>query len=612
MNDKKTYLFLLTISPVQSFIAQARKTQDLYTGSKILTELTKIGIETIGRNNIVFPFSKYANDADWKAIKSLPNRFVAELSGTENEINQLGINAEKSIRDEFRSISQKALSNAGIKSFLAYEQQIEQHLEIYWAAIELSNDYKATYAKLEQLIGSLKNIRQFSQYSYDGIGEKGRKCSIDGERNAIIYRSNVKTDGSKSKPFALHSEAKETTHKLEEGEALSAVSYTKRAYKEGGFPSTSSIALMHVHNVMKDPKVAGLCYTLIKETNDQLFYKENIESKKYLEKAIREANGKSNLSPNSIIDCHKSFWEIADKQGFAGSSKHKYFAVLTFDGDSMGKWLGGENVDGDLKAFHNDFSKALSDFAKTASSIIKKDVKGHTVYAGGDDYLGFVNINHLFDVLAELQVAYKKEVSDSLLKYRKDDKEITFSAGICIAHYKEPLRLVLQEAHSMMDKAKDAHDDKNCFGISVIKGSGETLETVWKNDVIDTLKEITIGLIDKEYKEDKNKKIYFSDKYIKVLETEFERLANEQNKLDNNDLLKAELHRTLKRAVNNGEKKEKEAAVKAMEIAILKLYAANTAINEDMTNFFSALNFCRFMQRELCKKTFFELKSNDK
>ena len=190
MSNNKTYLFLLTIGPVQVFIAQARKTVDLYAGSKILTELTKTGIEYIGRHNIVFPYAKYEIKDEWEEVNSLPNRFVAKLSGIESDINQLGKDTEGAIRAKFKSISEKALKNAGIKTFPAFEQQIEQHLDIYWAAIELGTDYKETYEKLEQAIGSLKNMRQFQQYTYDGIGEKGRKCSIDGVRNAIIHVEN--------------------------------------------------------------------------------------------------------------------------------------------------------------------------------------------------------------------------------------------------------------------------------------------------------------------------------------------------------------------------------------------------------------------------------------
>lgn len=607
MSNNKTYLFLLTIGPVQAFIAQARKTVDLYAGSKILTELTKTGIEYIGKHNIVFPYAKYEIKKDWEEVESLPNRFVARLLGTESEINQLGVNAENAIRAKFKSISENALKNAGIPTFPAFEQQIEQHLDIYWAAIELGTDYKKTYEKLEQVMGSLKNMRQFQQYTYDSIGEKGRKCSIDGERNAIIYRENPE----KKKPFALSSQAKPTNYKfdegedfnfkLDEGEALSAVSYTKRAYQVKYFPSTASIALMHVHHILKNDGLAKVCYGLLKRTNDQLFFKENIEREDYLKQVIREANGNSPLTPTSIRNCHKNYWDIAKEKGFKSSDKHKYYAVLTFDGDSMGKWLGGANVNGSLEAFHEDFSKYLSAFAKKADEIVKREVKGYTVYAGGDDYLGFVNINHLFGVLQELQEAYKTEVSNPLATYRKDDKEITFSAGICIAHYKEPLRLVLQQAHAMMDKAKDIDDNKNCFGISVIKGSGENLETVWKNEHIGLLKEITEGLMERE--KDNKELPYFSDKYIKVLETEFQKLVNEKNQLDKRELLVAEIKRTLTRAVNKGTKDEKQKAVQSTSITLVNLLNANS----DLPNFFSALNFCRFMQRELCPKTFFNL-----
>jgi CRISPR-associated protein Cmr2 len=597
MSNQNTYLLLLTIGPVQSFIAQARKTVDLFAGSRILTELTKVGIEQVGENNIIFPCT---SQADWKKVNSLPNRFVAELIGTAEEIEQLGIAAENAIRIKFKAISEKALDKAGLQNFPAYEQQIEQHLEIFWSAIPFAEDYKTTYQRLEQVIGSLKNVRNFSQYTYNGLGEIGRKCSIDGERNAIIFRENVKDDGIKTKPFALCRDAQSTHYKLEEGEAISAVSYIKRAYEsKQEFPSTSTVALMHVGLVMKEDKDGNESYEKISNWNDQLFFKENVDSNKFIQKVLRESNIPDSKEAD-IKNTHKRFWKLAEEKGFSGSTNNKYYAVLTFDGDSMGKWLGGDFVVGDLKQFHKDFSIRLSEFAKLANDIIKKSHKGDTIYAGGDDYLGFLNINYLFDVLTDLQVEYKKAVSDPLLPYRKDGKEITFSAGICIAHYKEPLRLVLQEAHKMMDKAKESQDDKNSFGISVIKGSGETLETIWKNNNIDSLRKITLGLIDKE------KRTYFSDKYINVLQTEFKRLANAQNSLDNDELLKIELKRTLKRAVNNGEKAQKEEAVKKINNTVWGLYEANKQINGDIDNFFSALNFCRFMQRELCKRTLFE------
>ena len=63
MKNKK-YLFIFTIGPVQSFIAQARKTQDLYAGSQLLSDLIRYAVETArqksaeGEFELIFPFLK--------------------------------------------------------------------------------------------------------------------------------------------------------------------------------------------------------------------------------------------------------------------------------------------------------------------------------------------------------------------------------------------------------------------------------------------------------------------------------------------------------------------------------------------------------------------------
>ncbi|MFQ3646977.1 MAG: type III-B CRISPR-associated protein Cas10/Cmr2, partial [Anaerolinea sp.] len=40
-----THLYLFQIGPVQAFIAQARRTQDLLVGSRILSDLASAGIK---------------------------------------------------------------------------------------------------------------------------------------------------------------------------------------------------------------------------------------------------------------------------------------------------------------------------------------------------------------------------------------------------------------------------------------------------------------------------------------------------------------------------------------------------------------------------------------
>ena len=58
MSYQKQYLFLFNIGPVQSFISQARKTQDLYAGSRILGELIFAASEVAEKNDAEFIFPK--------------------------------------------------------------------------------------------------------------------------------------------------------------------------------------------------------------------------------------------------------------------------------------------------------------------------------------------------------------------------------------------------------------------------------------------------------------------------------------------------------------------------------------------------------------------------
>lgn len=142
-----------------------------------------------------------------------------------------------------------------------------------------------------------------------------------------------------------------------------------------------------------------------------------------------------------------------------------------FDGDSMGEWLTKARNPQE----HNKFSEPLIKFASEAKKYID-DGKGKTVYAGGDDFLGFINLECLLDVMIWLRNNFASMVANHI-PFKNGTKRFTFSAGVCIAHYKEPLVFVLNKTRAMENKAKDWHKDKNSFAISVIKGLKWRAET---------------------------------------------------------------------------------------------------------------------------------------
>lgn len=104
-NEQNNSLFLFAIGPVQAFISQARKTQDLFIGSFILSYLTFKAIEKLvekyGPTNVIYPdlygqplmdfylenqkIEVKNSSANCITQPTIPNRFVAIIPETEEK-----------------------------------------------------------------------------------------------------------------------------------------------------------------------------------------------------------------------------------------------------------------------------------------------------------------------------------------------------------------------------------------------------------------------------------------------------------------------------------------------------------------------------------------------
>ncbi|MEM3063202.1 MAG: type III-B CRISPR-associated protein Cas10/Cmr2, partial [Nitrososphaerota archaeon] len=244
-------LLLFTIGPVQSFISQARKTIDFFMGSYILSYLTfiamKVVIEKYGPTSIIYPDlykqTLMDNFLIKKGIKiedifdektllnpTIPNRFVSILPETEEtkikEIAQLiEINIKETLNEAINIIFKELNIRPNEKHKNKIDSQLSEFPEIYWTSIpwkvngrdivlnDLSlffkNDflkgwedlwgfaqkrgeylpnigflYEVIYSALEKSMGGRKKLREFGQFK---IEEKGRKCSVCGERDVIFF-----------------------------------------------------------------------------------------------------------------------------------------------------------------------------------------------------------------------------------------------------------------------------------------------------------------------------------------------------------------------------------------------------------------------------------------
>ena len=599
----KKYLLLFTLGPVQSFIAEARKTQDLYAGSLLLSDLLKKGIEELekegfSRETVVFPYAFPDDEAKWKSVKSVPNRFVAVVEARKEDLKTLGASIEKAVRGHWKSIAinDPLRSVCASKKFSideGFNQQIDQHLDIFWLFEPLGESYKASFEELERKMGGLKNLRTFKQYDYaTNLGERGRKCSLDGIRNVKFYRMTEAQEEKEVRAKLLfandncvfeHSD-KLSQRILQSGEGLSAVSFVKRCFLQQrgaeSFPSTADIALKDWLESVDQKKLAAYkALDPAEDYNTQLFFEENLNEDYLKSQGINLVLPEGEKRKTAVEYAKEKLKELTKSTDLKQS---KYYAIIAFDGDSMGKWLSRA----DNKEVHKEFSKLLIDFASYAEDQ-KKEYGCDIIYAGGDDFLAFVNLSDLFDALIWLRDQFKEKIGRKAKEMFNEENDFSFSAGIAIAHYKEPLKIVLKKAKAMEEKAKDLRERKNAFAISVIKGSGEEHEMAWgfEHQSLEQMK----GLVSALQRED------LSTTFITNIQREFSRLVDwDSGSYSSSPKLKAILKIELKRLVLKSlvatSDSEKEKVVESLNC----LLDNNSG---KVRNFFEMLNVVNFLHR---------------
>lgn len=577
----KKYLFLYTVGPVQSYIEQSRKTHDLYAGSRILSELTKSAMEEIVKNKnneIVFPCYR-------PCVKeiSYPNRCVAIVET--DDINSFGENIDSIVKKSFSNKLNIQISSDKLE---ICNNQVEQHLKTFWTAISYDEniDYKEQYFNLEKNMGSIKNLRYFEQMNED----IGKKCSICGQQNAVIFND------------------KKNKYLLKNKEGLCGVCYLKRSYlknEENIFPCTASVALADwLDFVKKDEEL----YEIYKEYidlfpknsyNEQFLYKHNITKSMFKDENI-------NLNDIDLSKIEKKLDILIKKVGSKDITKQqrKYYAIVAFDGDSMGKWIAGEyfKEDVDFKEAQKTISKYLGNYADWVKDNLKIDNStflGSVVYAGGEDFLGFIPLENLLDTLKILRQNFKLMISDNLSKFKKENKEFTFSAGVCIAHYKTPLSHVISSVKEMEGIAKKYNDDKDAVAISVMKRSGEINKTVfrWRNS------EGSYLLDDMKFIKQQIENDIFSDTFIRKIDKELYDM-NYGLKNDNDkkvmtklkNMILSEVNRLIDRSCNIEE--NKLDAILEMKNKVLSIYNNLEEQDSNLENFVSYLKIAEFLGRE--------------
>lgn len=560
-----TTLFLFTIGPVKSFIDHSRKARDLYAGSYLLSYLMKEVMEKLELDHkakIIFP--NQSNNPNREDQINFPNRLIAEVyKYSKEDKEKLGRELSDFVRQRFERISSQVFKKSKVKPNQAAEHQLQNFLEVYWAFEEESN-YSLAYNKVNQSMSSIKRLRNFTQTNEPS----GRKCDIYPEFNAIFVKrkKNGKLPAFVNEEHLIDiTEVDKCKYAVKQGEGLSAIAYVKR--------------MLHLLDEDQLPgyslDIPSVAYMLLKHRLGEKYGEKLKLLKDEASEALFDLQNGQELSPDEYppnsITMAKDIYQQIQTQEIS-----PYYAILKFDGDGMG----------DLyrkctnKEDHQLLSCATSRFANQVRGIISNQ-GGICIYAGGEDFLGFLPVDKLFMTLYELRQKFVAQVKAP----RGHSAPLTFSAGIVIAHLMQPLKIVLAKTGEMERQAKELYEEKNSFAIGLLKRSGDQLlikSSFGENgEILCHIHNVIAALSQKEY----------SKSFIYNLSRTLDKLEGGALP-DQEPLVRVLIEESLLKSASSITKEERETQSEALYLLFLHF-------GSNLNTFISFLQFAAFVSREV-------------
>jgi len=479
-------VLVFSLGPVQSFIAEARRAADLFTGSTILSELAKAAAQAIGTGKLVYPAS--VKDVN------VPNVLVACLPA--EEAPSVAQRAQDALRQRWHEIADSAkqkFAELGVvdETFDAiWNRQLENFWEIYWTIAEDTDDYTDAYVRARAALDALKRSRLFAPSEEPGI-----KDTLSGQREALHSANQTSYQDVKSFWARIAKSPKVGPSRLRPKgrERLDAIGATKRFcdLANKSFPSTSTVAVLdfirraqqcalnelHAHRGAV-AELLGSCAYQPRDSdpdwpfNGDLLFEETftpnrLEDSYALAQPDRE---KLNAARQTLKALYKA----------VGDSPSTYYALLVFDGDDMGQRISKCLQQSNPRQAHTQLSRSLVVFAQRVREIFK-DAPECLIYNGGDDVMAFLPIEWALDKAKALASAFETVARQDAPVYG------TASAGLVLVHHLHPLDAALRAARAAEAQAKQM-PGKAALCITALKRSGEQVNAVTKWNDLDRLK----------------------------------------------------------------------------------------------------------------------------
>jgi CRISPR-associated protein Cmr2 len=510
VSNKNSFQF--TLGPVQGFVAQARRTRDIWAGSYLLSYLAGSAMVAINKLNGKIEFPDVENDPLIKAINeiavpsdkdapaarigSLPNRFKATDENQKNAAKA----AKTAIKEAWEKIAEKVLKKLEATAKNPTKEFVTEETRKIWnRQINIKNQWEIVWIEGDDgsLLDQRKNLRcHFSEE------ESGEKCTLCGERQAL---SGGEKDSRKavSKWWTQVAEEFKGFHFLRDGrERLCAICTIKRVFPlvaddavgwpvYQNYPSTAYMCAIDWLKVVLEKAKAGgknvknALEEFIRAAADAgVPYDEEATKIPKIDELVSDhEDWKAILNfrgdvffPDSIknekdfpINAFAKRDDLVEKlkalTNAVGSKPTPFYAVLLMDGDNMGKLLSS------YKNEQGNISKALGVFTSKVENIVETQHHGKLIYAGGDDVFAFLPLDTALNCAKELKRAYM----EAFKNMAPNVPGASISAGIVYAHMNTALRAVVRDTHSLLDKTAKDNLGRDAFAVRVWKRGGSIL-----------------------------------------------------------------------------------------------------------------------------------------
>lgn len=396
--------------------------------------------------------------------------------------------------------------------------------------IDAARLYGASHTLLQSLHAASKARPQELKQSHDGA-----KCPLCGEHEILHDYSQAGRDSAKEYSRAVANFWRELREKANSSaenysqvgktERLCAVCTMKRflplvAKKNGRIDPALKKVLSAHQKFPSTTELASATY-LQQLERANIITRDDPEYRTLIDR-LHDSEVEVGLDDDEQNTFSRKIQQQAKAQGIVYGDRDKYYALLLMDGDNMGSLINGETIDARWRdvlhpellekftqdsfqptsalrsvwsdtrlqnpALHARISSALNSFARFSVAPVIRQSGGQLIYAGGDDVCAVLPVDTALHAAQSLQQSYRatfvdyddqgaREVSaggkvQRLGMHLGRGPGISISAALLFAHHKVPLREVIQDGHSVLEKVAKNRAGRNALALRLKKRSG--------------------------------------------------------------------------------------------------------------------------------------------